>query len=160
MSPAPISLIAALSENRVIGIKNHLPWNLPEDLKRFRTLTSGHPIIMGRKTFESIGKPLPKRENIVITRDPAYAREGIRVASSLESAIEIARAGSPQEIFVIGGAEIYRLALPLADRLYLTLVSGQFEGDAFFPDWSVHAWTETSREPGEGCVYLRLDRLR
>src|SRR4051794_12023187 len=105
----PLSLIAAVAENRCIGTENKLPWHLPEDLKRFRAITRGHPVIMGRKTFESIGRPLPQRQNIVISRDPHYSAGGVETATSLERAIEKAKAQNPQQIFVIGGAEIYRL---------------------------------------------------
>jgi dihydrofolate reductase len=133
---APLSLIVAVAENGCIGVENKLPWHLPEDLKRFREITRGHPVIMGRKTFESIGRPLPQRQNIVITRDPSYSAPGIQAVTSLEQAIELASATNPREIFVIGGAEIYRLAFPRADRLYLTVVHLEVRGDAFFPEWS------------------------
>lgn len=161
-----ISLIAALSENHVIGVQNRLPWSLPDDLKRFKRLTSGHPVIMGRKTYESIGRPLPNRENIVISRQPGLAIAGVRTAVSLEAAIQTAEERSElrnPEIFVIGGAEIYRLALPLAERLYLTLIHKTFEGDAHFPDWEAQGkWNILERtENREGSVeysYLTLQR--
>lgn len=161
-----LSLIAAMSENRVIGIQNRLPWNLPEDLKRFKRLTSGHPVIMGRKTFESIGRPLPNRENIVISRQPGLAIAGVRSAISLEAAIEMAQERtekSQTEIFVIGGAEIYQLALPLAERLYLTIIQKSFEGDATFPDWEAQGrWNILERtENRDGDLefhYLTLQR--
>lgn len=132
-----LSIIAAMSENRVIGNENKLVWNIPEELKRFRELTSGHPIIMGRKTHESIGRVLPNRTNIIITRDKDYKVEGAIIVHSLEEAIELARAqpGS-DEIFVIGGGQIYQQAIPLADRIYLTVVEGNYQGDTFFPDYS------------------------
>jgi len=161
----PLCMIAAVAENRCIGAENKLPWHLPEDLKRFRAITRGHPVIMGRKTFESIGRPLPQRQNIVITRDPHYSADGVETATSLEQAIERAKAQNPEQIFVIGGAEIYRLALPLADRLYLTLVHQNVSGDAFFPEWNPSEWRETFREAhpaqGEGSpafTYLDLER--
>ncbi len=123
-----------MSENRVIGQDNHLPWNIPEDLKRFKQITLGHPIVMGRKTFESIGKPLPKRTNIVVTRDKNYRVEGGAVCHSLEEALDWARRSEgAEEIFVIGGAEIFKLAIPLAGRIYLTEVLWPFEGDTFLP---------------------------
>lgn len=129
-----LSLIVAMTEARVIGVNNHLPWSIPEDLKRFKQITLGHPIVMGRKTFESIGRPLPKRTNIVITRDRAYRVEGGAVVHSFEEALEWARkCEGADEVFVIGGSEIFKLALPLAWRIYLTEVRWPFEGDTFFP---------------------------
>jgi len=130
-----ISLVVAMTENRVIGIENRLPWHIPEDLKRFKKITNGHPIIMGRKTYESIGKPLIGRTNIVITRQKDYRAKGIVACSSLREAMDWAsRAPGSDEIVVIGGGEIFREALPLADRIYLTIVEWPFEGDAFFPE--------------------------
>lgn len=144
---ARISLIVAMSENRVIGVENRLPWNIPEDLKRFKKITRGHPIVMGRKTFESIGRVLPERTNIVITRDRAYRVEGAAVCHSLDEALDWARRSpGADEIFVIGGSEIFRLALPLASRLYLTEVRWPFEGDAFFPSFDEEEYRETLRE--------------
>ncbi|BFM49476.1 type 3 dihydrofolate reductase [Marinomonas sp. THO17] len=136
-----LSLIVAMSTNRTIGINNALPWHLPNDLKYFKQATMGKPIVMGRKTFESIGKPLPGRRNIVITRDDKYQAEGIDVVSSLEQAIalgeDICLVNGQEEVMVIGGAQIYELALPKADRLYITHVDAEVAGDAFFPevDW-------------------------
>lgn len=131
-----MSLIVAMTENRVIGVENRLPWNIPEDLKRFKKITSGHPIIMGRKTYESIGRPLPGRTNIVITRQKDYRAEGVIACSSLREALDWAnRAPGSDEIFVIGGGEIFKQALPLTDRIYLTIVEWPFEGDAYFPDF-------------------------
>jgi dihydrofolate reductase len=144
-----ISLIAALSENRVIGRENRLPWSLPEDLQRFRELTTGHPVILGRKTYESIGRVLPKRQNIIITRNRDYRISGAEVVGSLDEAIARADASSG-EIFIIGGAEIYQQALPRADRLYLTLVHAEVEGDAFFPEWPRERFVEVSREERKG----------
>ncbi len=142
-----LSLIVAMSENRVIGVNNGLPWNIPEDLKRFRAITVGHPMIMGRKTFESIGRVLPQRTNIVVTRDRNFRVEGGGVCHSLEEAIDWAkRSPGAEEIFVIGGSEIFRLALPLANRLYLTEVHWPFEGDTFFPDFPEEEFRELSRE--------------
>lgn len=131
-----LSLIAALSKNRVIGKDNKLPWHIPEDLKRFQSLTSNHPIIMGRKTFESIGRVLPNRTNIVITRDPSWGHDGVLVSHSLEEALEIAKKHVSQEIFVIGGGQIFEQAIKKADKLYLTVVDSEIAGDAFFPDFS------------------------
>ena len=144
-----ISVIAALSENRVIGRDNRLPWRLSVDLKRFRKLTTGHPIILGRRTFDSIGKPLPNRTNIVITRQTEWAHPGVQVAHSLGEAIEIARGfeGS-DEVFVIGGAEIYLQALPLCGRIYLTVIHSHVEGDAFFPPFGRDEFQEVGRDRG------------
>lgn len=136
-----LSLIVAMSTNRTIGINNSLPWHLPNDLKYFKQATMGKPIVMGRKTFESIGKPLPGRRNIVISRDPSYLAEGVDVVTSLEDAISLGEniclVNGQEEVMVIGGAQIYELALEKADRLYITHVDANVEGDAFFPevDW-------------------------
>lgn len=146
MSGAKLSLVVACSRNGVIGKENGLPWRLPNDLRRFRAITYGHPVIMGRKTFESIGRPLPGRENIVISRNPSFASEGVRVVRSLEDAIE-PFAGRDQELFVIGGAEIYRLALASAWRIYLTSIEADVEGDAYFPDWESKKFRLVSDEP-------------
>jgi len=139
-----ISIIAALAENRVIGVNNTLPWRLPNDLKHFRRLTTGHAIIMGRKNYESIGKPLPERTNIVVTRNRDYRVDGCLIAHSLDEALRLA--GDDPEIFVIGGAEIYREALPRADRLYLTQVHADVRGDTFFPEIDRNGWKETACE--------------
>jgi len=142
-----ISLVVAMSENRVIGIENRLPWNIPEDLKRFKKITSGHPSIMGRKTFESIGRPLPNRTNIVITRQKDYRVEGVVTVFSLDEALDWAgRSPGSDEIFVIGGGEIFRQILPRAKRIYLTEVEWPFEGDTFFPDFDEGNYKETLRE--------------
>ena len=140
-----VSLIAAMAENRVIGVNNELPWRLPADLKHFRALTTGHHVIMGRRNYESIGKPLPDRTNIVVTRNPDYRAPGCFVAHSLEQAL--ARAQEDPEIFVIGGAEIYRQAFARADRLYLTLVRANIDGDTYFPSFDERQWREIGREP-------------
>lgn len=138
-----ISLIAAMAENRVIGVNNALPWRLPADLRHFRQLTTGHHVIMGRRNYESIGKPLPERTNIVITRNPAYHAPGCRVKHSLADALR--DSGDDPEVFVIGGAEIYRQAIEHADRIYLTLVHADIRGDTFFPEFDMREWRETSR---------------
>jgi dihydrofolate reductase len=140
-----LSIIVAVAENGVIGGGNQLLWKLSSDLKRFKELTTGHPIIMGRKTFESIGRALPNRRNIVVTRQGGYAKEGIETAPSLEDAI-MRVAGEP-EFFVIGGGELYRQALPHANRIYLTRVHKPFEGDTTFPELGPE-WREASREEG------------
>lgn len=128
-----LSLIAAMSKNRVIGSQGKIPWQLPEDMAHFKESTWGHPILMGRKTFDSIGKPLPGRKNIVITRNPSWEREGVCVVHSLEEALSLCQ--SEKEAFVIGGAEIYAQAYPRAARLLFTLIEQEMEGDAFFPDF-------------------------
>lgn len=142
--PAPrISLIAAMAKNRVIGVNNTLPWRLPEDLQHFKALTLGHHILMGRKTFESIGRPLPGRTTVIITRNAFAAPLGCVVADSIQSAID-ACAGDG-EIFFVGGAQLYEQALPLADRLYLTEIQADFAGDAWFPEFDRSAWMEVRR---------------
>ena len=139
-----LSLIAAMAKDRVIGRDNTLPWQLPEDLKHFKTTTLGKPVIMGRKTWESLGRPLPGRRNIVISRNADYSPTGGEFAPSLQAAI--AMAAEAEEIFVIGGADIYRQALPLAQRLYLTEIALDVAGDAHFPEFSLADWSEVSRE--------------
>lgn len=150
----PVSLIAALSSNRVIGKDRTLPWKLAEDLRRFKALTLGHPVVMGRKTYESIlatlGTPLPGRLNIVVTRSAGYRAPGCRVANSIEQALALARdAPGGEQCWVVGGEEIFRLALPLADRMELTEIEQHFDGDAWFPEYAVEEWRELSREPRE-----------
>ena len=139
-----ISLIVALDQNRVIGLNNAMPWHLPGELQYFKETTMGKPIIMGRKTFESIGRPLPGRRNIVITRNPQYDAQGIELAYSLEEAIKLA--GDVEEIMIIGGQQIFTESLPLADRLYITEIDYAFEGDTYFPDYE--GWQKVScQEP-------------
>ena len=139
-----LSLIAAMTPNRVIGRNNELPWHLPEDLRFFKRITMGKPLLMGRKTHESIGRPLPGRTNIVITRGQDYRAEGCIVAHSLEQAL--VAAGNVEEAMVIGGAALYELALPQADRIYLTRVRAELEGDAWFPPLDLSQWGEVWRE--------------
>jgi dihydrofolate reductase len=139
-----IALIAAIAKNGVIGIDNRLPWKLPDDLRRFRALTTGHAVIMGRRTWESIGRPLRDRQNIVVTRRRDFHAAGCETASSLGEAI--ARVHLPEPVFVIGGEALYRAALPIAERLYLTEIERDFEGDAHFPGFARDAWREISRE--------------
>ncbi len=142
-----ISLLVAMSENRVIGRDGALPWHLPADLKRFKKLTLGHAVIMGRKTYlsivESLGRPLPKRRSFVLSRDPAYRAPGAEMASSLEQALELA---GDAETFVIGGASVFAEARPLADRLYLTRVHAEVSGDVFFPEIDADSWHLVSEE--------------
>lgn len=148
-----ISLIVAHDENRVIGYENAMPWHLPGELQYFKEMTMGKPIIMGRKTFESIGRPLPGRRNIVITRNESYQAEGIEVVGSLQDALTLVK--DAPEIMIIGGAQIFEQALHLADKLYITLINHTFNGDTYFPiyeDWQL----TSSREPikaTEGYTY-------
>jgi dihydrofolate reductase len=127
-----ISVIAAMAENRVIGCDNAIPWDLPADRKRFRALTLGHPVIMGRKTFESLAGPLPGRKNIIITRQQDYQAQGCSVAHNLAAALALA--GETDEVFICGGGEVYQEALPIADRIYLTIIHEEFDGDRHFPE--------------------------
>jgi len=163
----PMALIAAVAENGAIGQAGGLPWHISGDLKFFKAKTLGKPVIMGRKTYDSIGKPLPGRPNIVVTRNPEFAAEGVEVARDLESATalaaSLARDSGAEEIMVIGGAQIYEQAIPCADRLYITEVAVAPDGDAFFPAVKSSAWRETFREAhddGEGPAYcfVILDR--
>jgi dihydrofolate reductase len=159
-----ISLIAAMADDRAIGIENRLPWKLPADMKWFRQHTLGKPIVMGRKTFESFGgKPLPQRTNIVITSDPSYQAEGAVVVHSIDEAI--AAAGDVDEVMIIGGESFYRQMLPRADRFYLTLVHGKFEADAWFPEFAWDEWHEVERTESSvdeknpyACSFLVLQR--
>ncbi len=152
-----VSVIAALAKNRIIGIENRLPWRLPEDLAHFKALTLNHPILMGRKTFESLGRPLPGRTNIVITRNPDYGNDGCLVADSIPAALALC--AEVDEVFFIGGAELYAQVIPLADRLYLTEVDIEAAGDAWFPEYDQSAFREVSREShiGEKADALRFD---
>jgi len=143
--PTPeVALIAAVAANGVIGADNRLPWRLPDDLKRFRALTTGHAVIMGRKTWESLPRALPARQNIVVTRQRAFAAPGAAVAHSFASALALVRL--PEPAFCIGGGELYREALPLATTLHLTEIARDFDGDARFPPFARDDWRETSRE--------------
>lgn len=153
-----ISLVAAMAGNRVIGAGNRLPWHLPADLQRFKRLTMGAPVIMGRKTHESIGRALPGRRNIVVTRRPGASWDGCEVAGSLDAALAAAR--DAPEVFVIGGAELYAAVLPRADRLYLTLIDADYPGDTLFPEFDAADWRETAREPGDGFAFVTFERAR
>lgn len=145
-----VAMIVAQAQNRVIGRDNKLPWYLPGDLKYFKQATLGKPIVMGRKTFDSIGKPLPGRLNIVITRDQSYQPDGVKVVHSLQEAIELAESQAlidgAEELMIIGGEQIYAQALPLAERLYITQVHADVEGDAHFPVFEPADWQELGRE--------------
>jgi len=159
--PPRISLVAAVARNGVIGDSGRLPWHLPEDLKRFKALTMGHVMIMGRKTHEAIGRPLPGRRTIVVSRQARIAFPGVETAASLEAAIALA--GEAPEIFVVGGGEIYVQALPLAHRLLLTEVDASPAGDAFFPPFDPARWRVGARTEGrsaEGLSYAFVDYER
>ncbi|HET9475716.1 MAG TPA: dihydrofolate reductase [Steroidobacteraceae bacterium] len=144
MNTPLVTLIVAVADSGVIGRDNSLPWHLPADLQRFKRITMGKPILMGRKTFESIGKPLPGRENIVVTRDTNYRRDGIRVVHDAGSALRAA--GVAPEVMVIGGAELFRAFLPLAGRIHLTRVHGNIAGDVMWPALDERAWRVVERE--------------
>ena len=159
-----VSLIWAMAKNRVIGIENRLPWKLPADMRWFRQHTLGKPIIMGRKTFESFGgKPLPDRNNIVISQDPNYQAENISVAHSLDEALSLCV--NAEEVMIIGGMSLYKQTLPIADRLYRTVVDAEPEGDAWFPDFDLGQWIETEKHIHEAddknayrCEFSILNR--
>lgn len=160
-----ISIIVAIGNNWVIGCKNALPWNLPADMGHFRKLTLGKPVIMGQKTFESIGKALAGRTNIVLTLDKDFQATDCLVAHSIEEALRLAE--NKEEVMIIGGVSIYKQFLPLASRLYLTLIEGDFEGDAFFPEFHYSDWNEIERvknDPDKDNQYpyafLTLERKR
>lgn len=142
-----ISLLVAMDKNRLIGKDNQLPWHLPADLAYFKKVTMGHPIIMGRKTFESIGRPLPGRTNIILTRNQNYEIEGCEVMRSIDDVKKMDEKMN-EELFVIGGAEIFKEVLPFADRLYITKIEEVFEGDAFFPEINDNEWEEISVTQG------------
>ena len=149
-----LSLIAAMAHNNVIGLNNQLPWRLPADLKHFKAVTLGKPVIMGRKTYESIGKPLPGRTNIVVTRDAGYHADGILIAHSLDEALTSTQ--DAPEAMLIGGAQLYAEALPRTQRMYLTVIDAEFPGDAFFPPYNPSDWHETAHEehaPDENNPY-------
>jgi dihydrofolate reductase len=159
------SFVVAVARNGIIGHTNGLPWRLPADLAFFKRLTTGHPIIMGRKTYESIGKPLPGRLNIVVTRSPGFVAPGCTVVGTLEAAYRAA--GEAPEVFIIGGAQIYEAAFPSADRIYLTEVESDIEGDTYFPRFDRREWDETVLERhgvdprhAHSMRIVRLDRKR
>lgn len=150
-----IYLVVALARNGVIGAQGKLPWHLPEDLQHFKKLTLGHPVIMGRRTWQSLGRPLPGRENIVVSRQPGFAAPGASVAASVQAAIALC-AGEPLA-FVIGGAEIYAAALPLADGLVITEIDRDYAGDTRFPDWDRMAWRVSQKETHTSKEGVRFD---
>lgn len=142
-----LSAVVAMSDNHIIGKENKLPWHMPADMRHFKQITSGHLVLMGRKTYESIGKPLPNRTNIVLTRNPHYQAEGCMVVTSIIDALHFAEQQSKNnsEIFVIGGSEIYHLLMPYFDRIYLTIIHHDFEGNIYFPAVEMRNWQETKR---------------
>jgi dihydrofolate reductase len=155
-----ITLVAAMGRNRVIGLDGDMPWHFSEDLAHFKRTTMGGVMIMGRKTFDSIGRPLPGRRSIVITRSPEWAHDGVEVVHSLEEALALAGTSAP--VFVVGGGEIYAQSLALADRLVLTEIDDAPVGDTYFPEWSRTEWVETARTPGElnpGLAFVTWERV-
>ncbi len=143
-----ISIIAAIAKNRVIGKANDLPWRLPDDMKFFMETTSGHHVIMGRKNYESLPekfRPLPNRTNIVLTRQNNFTAQGCVIVNNLNDGVQLAKKAGEKELFMMGGAEIYKLALPMTDTLYLTEIDAEIEGDTFFPEWNKKEWREISR---------------
>jgi dihydrofolate reductase len=164
-STTTLSLIAAMDRNRLIGNGNDLPWRLPADLQHFKRITLGKPVLMGRLTYESIGKPLPGRRNIVITRDEGYRAEGCEVVDSIDAALEAV--SDAEEAMVIGGATLYKQMLPKAHRLYVTCIDAVFDGDTWFPEWKEAEWRELSRESHEAdernphpYSFVRLERVK
>jgi len=151
-----ITLLAAVGRNRVIGRDGDMPWHLPEDLKHFKHTTMGHPLVMGRKTFESIGRVLPGRRTIVITRQPHWTHAGVEAAHSLPEALSLA--GPGDEVFVVGGGEVYAEAMPFAQRMVLTEVAESPEGDTWFPEWDHSQWQEVSRERHAGFEIAMYER--
>jgi len=160
-SKPKISIICAISENRAIGKDNKLLWYITNDLNRFKELTSGHVVLMGRNTFLSIGRPLPNRTNIIITQDKRYKAAGCIVCYSLEEAIETAKQYEEDEIFIIGGGQIYKQTIGLVDKLYLTVVESEFEADTFFPDYSAFknvVFEKSEESDGYKYKFLELER--
>lgn len=160
-----ISIIVAMASNRVIGFNNQMPWHLSADLKKFKQITMGSPIIMGRKTYESIGRPLPGRQNVVISRSASYHPNGCQVFNSLDSAIQAF--SSYEDIFVIGGATLYQALLPKASYLYITQINKHFDGDTYFPDIDAERWRTVSREDIDNddsvdftYSFIKLERIR
>ena len=154
---SPLTLVAAMGRNRVIGLNGDMPWHFSEDLKHFKRTTMGGVMIMGRKTFDSIGRPLPGRRTIVITRSADWSHDGVEVVHSLEHALTAAGAEAP--VFVVGGGEIYAQALPLATRLVLTEIDDAPEGDTFFPAWSREEWAETARDTHDELAFVTWERV-
>lgn len=153
-----VVIVAAVANNGVIGVDGGLPWRIPDDMARFKRLTMGGALVMGRSTFESIGRPLPGRTNIVLTRRPDWSHDGVEVAHSLDEAIAIA-SGRAEDAYIVGGAEVYGEALDMADRMELTEVDRSPDGDTWFPDVDWKQWRETAREPHEGFAFATYVRV-
>lgn len=153
-----ITIIAAVARNGVIGLDGTMPWHLPEELAHFKATTMGHPLVMGRATFESIGRVLPGRRTIVVSRDPAWHHPGVETAHSFAEALSLA--GPADEVFVAGGAQIYAEAMPFAHRMLVTEVDAEPEGDTFFPAWARADWWEESREAHDGWSRVVYERVR
>lgn len=147
-----ISIIVAVAENNVIGKKNSLPWYLPADLKHFKEITTGHHILMGQNTYESIGKPLPNRVNIVLSNNPNYKAEGCIVVNSPEEGVKIARDAKEKELMICGGAQVYRTFLPMADKIYMTKIKTDADGDIYFPEFDLKDWEVIANEHSEAHV--------
>ncbi|MFA5933523.1 MAG: dihydrofolate reductase [Microgenomates group bacterium] len=161
MSKPKISIICCIGKNRGIGKDNQLLWHIPEDLQHFKQITEGHPVIMGRKTFESIGRPLPNRLNIILTHNPLTGQPGVVFAFSLEEALKMAAENEKEEIFIIGGGQVYQEAISLADKLYLTVVEDSPEADTFFPDYSDFKKvisSQKNKNKDYSFTYLELER--
>jgi dihydrofolate reductase len=157
--PAPLAMIVAIGDNGAIGKDGKVPWRIPEDLKHFKNTTTGHAIIMGRKTWDEVGRPLPNRRNLVVSRTPGLALAGAEVFTTLEAAIAAART-TDDEPFIIGGSTLYEAAMPLATRIFLTEVHRDVEADTFFPPFDRSVWREVERRPGEteGVEFVTLER--
>ena len=160
-----ISLIVAMASNRVIGLNNQMPWHLSADLKRFKKITLGSAVLMGRKTYQSIGRPLPDRTNIIISRNPDYRQDGCLVINTIETALKKG-CENHGELFIIGGSDLYEATLPMADTIYLTMINKAFDGDTFFPDLDMNEWSEVERidindDPDAAFSYsfLKLTRI-
>lgn len=150
-------LVAALSRNRVIGADGAMPWHLPDDLRHFKRVTMGHPMVMGRRTFDAIGRPLPGRRTIVVTRDAAWAREGVETAADVDAGLELA---GPGDVMIVGGGQIFDQTIDRADRLELTYVHAEPEGDTYFPAVDESAWEQSDRREAGGCTWVTLIRPR
>lgn len=152
-----VTLVAAMGRNRVIGADGGMPWHLPEDLKHFKAVTLGTTMIMGRRTFDSIGRPLPGRRTIVVTRDAGWQRDGVDTALSLGAALALA---GDARVSIVGGGQIYAQSMDLADRMELTVIDAEPEGDTHFPEWKDAEWREVARDPRDGFDFVTFERLR
>jgi len=156
--PSELTLVAACARNRVIGADGGIPWRIPEDFAHFKQVTMGGTLVMGRATYDSIGRPLPGRTTVVVTRDPGWRADDVLVAHSVEEAL-VTAADQPGETYVVGGAQIYEQTLPLATHQVLTEVDLTVEGDTFYPEFDRAEWVETRRDPGPGCTWVWWERL-